>query len=323
MNRRISLRHLRCFVAVAEAESFTVAASRLFLTQSSLTTTIQQFEDVVGLKLFDRNTRRVVMTHEAQRFKIEADYILSRFDNAIGDLQAFAQGRQGQIRIAASISVIEHFLADAVTDFKLAYPNIGISLRDAGAELVESKLLEGEIDFAVTSPHKGLDELSYSPLFADAYGVVCASPHPYSRHDAPLDWAELDPESYIRFTSDTGIGSFLEAKSPRRDLFDRSHDIVSSTSSLYPLLKSGDRYAILPALSATTQAFSGFSFRLLTGPALEREIYLITRRLRSLSPISQKFLELLELTIRGKALPGGVSLRMPRDQDPNPSKGAK
>src|SRR3546814_15519184 len=78
MNRRISLRHLRCFIAVAEAESFTVAASRLFLTQSSLTTTIQQFEDLVGLKLFDRNTRRVVMTHEAQRFKIGADYILSR-----------------------------------------------------------------------------------------------------------------------------------------------------------------------------------------------------------------------------------------------------
>src|SRR3546814_16693330 len=82
------------------------------------------------------------MTHEAQRFKIEADYILSRFDNAIGDLQAFAQGRQGQIRIAASISVIEHFLADAIIAFKQACPNIGISLRDAGAELVESKLLE-------------------------------------------------------------------------------------------------------------------------------------------------------------------------------------
>src|SRR3546814_15180552 len=84
------------------------------------------------------------MTHEAQRFKIEADYILSRFDNAIGDLQAFAQGRQGQIRIAASISVIEHFLADAIIAFKQACPNIGISLRDAGAELVESKLRSEE-----------------------------------------------------------------------------------------------------------------------------------------------------------------------------------
>jgi DNA-binding transcriptional LysR family regulator len=314
MNRRISLRHLRCFVSVAEAESFTVAASRLFLTQSSLTTAIQQFEDVIGLKLFDRNTRRVTMTHEAQRFKVEADYILSRFDNAIGDLQAFAQGRQGQIRIAASISVIEHFLADTIISFKQAYPNIGISLRDAGAELVENKLLEGEIDFAVTSPHKGLDELSYSPLFADAYGVVCAAPHRYSQHDAPLDWAELSPEDYIRFTPDTGIGSFLEANAPRQDLFDKSHDLISSTSSLYPLLKSGDRYAILPALSATTQAFSGFSFRLLANPALKREIYLITRRLRSLSPISQKFLGLLEEKIQEKSLPGGVSLHMPGDQ---------
>src|SRR3546814_10723917 len=64
------------------------------LPYTTLVRSIQQFEDLVGLKLFDRNTRRVVMTHEAQRFKIEPDYILSRFDNAIGDLQAFAQGRQ-------------------------------------------------------------------------------------------------------------------------------------------------------------------------------------------------------------------------------------
>ncbi|MGB3291051.1 MAG: LysR family transcriptional regulator [Burkholderiaceae bacterium] len=317
MSRRISLRHLRCFAAVAEAESFTVAASRLFLTQSSLTTTIQQFEDEVGLKLFDRNTRRVVMTREAQRFKIEADYILNRFDNAIGDLQAFAQGRQGQIRIAASISVIEHILADAITAFKLIHPNIGISLRDAGAELVENKLLEGEIDFAVTSPHKGLEELSYSPLLADSYGVVCADTHPYARCGQPMDWAYLDPKDYIRFTSDTGIGSFLEAQAPRKDLFDKSQDIVSSTSSLYPLLKSGDRYAILPALSAKTQAFSGFSFRLLAKPALEREIYLITRRLRSLSPISETFLAVLKKTIREKRLPGGVSLRMADDPVPD------
>src|SRR3546814_15803463 len=105
------------------------------LPYTTLVRSIQQFEDLVGLKLFDRNTRRVVMTHEAQRFKIEADYILSRFDNAIGDLQAFAQGRQGQIRIAASISVIEHFLADAIIAFKQACPTIGISLRDAGAEI--------------------------------------------------------------------------------------------------------------------------------------------------------------------------------------------
>src|SRR3546814_9915563 len=72
MNRRISLRHLRCFIAVAEAESFTVAASRLFLTQSSLTTTIQQFEDLVGLKLFDRNTRRVVMRSEEHTSELQS-----------------------------------------------------------------------------------------------------------------------------------------------------------------------------------------------------------------------------------------------------------
>lgn len=309
MSRRISLRHLRCFVAVAEAGSFTIAASRLFLTQSSLTTAIQQFEEAIGLKLFDRNTRRVAMTREAERFKSEADRLLSQFDNAIGDLQAFAQGRQGQIRIAAPASVIEFFLADTIRAFKEICPNIGVSLRDAGAELVENKLVEGEIDFAITSRHKGFDELAYTPLFVDSYGVVCASPHRFARRKGPLDWSELGAADYISFTPDTGIGSFLAANSPNRDLFNTLHDQVSSTTSLFPLLKAGDRYTILPALSAMTRDFSGFSFRLLTGPALEREVCLITRRLRSLSPISERFLELLEAAVRVTALPRGVSIR--------------
>lgn len=308
MNRNVSLRHLRCFVAVAEAGSFTVAASRLFLTQSSLTATIQQFEEAVGLKLFDRTTRHVAMTHEAERFKAEADRILSQFDNAIGDLEAFSQGRQGRIRVAAAASVIEHFLADAMSAFRQAYPNISVSMRDAPAQLVESKLLTGEIDFAITSRHKGLDELAYTPLFSDRYGVVCAHDHPLARVRRRLRWSDLDPREFIGFSADTGISTFLRGLEPARHLFDALQDEVSSTTSLSPLLRIGGRYAILPALSANTRDFSEFAFRELVQPGLEREICLITRRLRSLSPSSEKFLEFLQRTIAGKALPPGVSV---------------
>src|SRR6202012_2339814 len=109
--RKISLRHLRCFVAVAETGSFTLAAGRLFQTQSALTATIQQLETSVGLRLFDRTTRRVEMTDDATRFKVVADKIIRDFDSAIGDLQAVAKSQRGHLRIAAAPSVMTHILA--------------------------------------------------------------------------------------------------------------------------------------------------------------------------------------------------------------------
>ena len=93
-------------LAVAETGSFTMAASRLFMTQSALTATIQQFEEAVGLKMFDRTTRRVAMTDHAERFIAEARKVVHSFDGAIGDLTALAQGERGHIRIGAAASVI-------------------------------------------------------------------------------------------------------------------------------------------------------------------------------------------------------------------------
>jgi DNA-binding transcriptional LysR family regulator len=307
MLRNVTLRHLRCFVEVANTGSFTVASQRLFLTQSSLTATIQQFEEAVGMKLFDRNTRRVVMTSEATRFKVEADKILNHFDSALGDLQALAHGEQGHIRIAAAASVIELLLVRAIRTFRVSYPAVTFSLRDAGAEEVEQMVYGGAVDFAVTSKHRGHDELIYTPLLHDRYGVVCRGDYPLAQGKGPLSWDKLPNAGFVAFSDDTGIGTFLRQQEGGRHLYEGHYDEVSSTTSLYAVLQAGGCYSILPALAANLGEFRELAFRELRAPVLKRQICLITRRLRSLSPSSQRILDVLGQTIRHTDLPRGVT----------------
>ncbi|MET0221499.1 MAG: LysR family transcriptional regulator, partial [Tardiphaga sp.] len=172
MAARISLRHLRCFVAVAETGSFTLAASRLFQTQSSLTATIQQLELSVGLKLFDRTTRRVELTREAAWFKGVAERVLREFDNAIGDLQAVARSQQGHIRIAAAPSMMTHVLGPTLVSFRKSYPAISISVTDGGSDKIERAILNGEMDFGIASRLNSFPDLDYVPILSDPYGVV-------------------------------------------------------------------------------------------------------------------------------------------------------
>lgn len=307
MNRNVSLRHLRCFLEVANTGSFTEASSRLFVTQSSLTATIQQFEEAVGLKLFDRTTRRVVLTQAGLRFKPEAHEILREFDNAIGDLKAHAQSQMGQIRIAAAASVIYRFLVHAIAKFRETYPQVTVSLRDAGAEQVERMVTDGDVDFAVTSRHQGFEGLEYAPLLEDRYGVVCPAGHPLARSKVPLKWSDLPESGYVAFTPDTGIGSFLKKHAGEWPVFQGRHDEISSTTSLYPVLRAWNKFSVLPALAANVGEFTDLRFRQLTKPVLSREICLITRRLRSLSPSSQRLLDVLMDTIREQKLPMGVT----------------
>lgn len=303
---KVSLRHLRCFVEVANAGSFTVASSKLFVTQSSLTATIQQFEETVGLKLFDRTTRRVVLTPEAVWFKDEAERLLKEFDGAISDLEAWAQSRMGRIRIAAAASVIYNFLVEAIEDFRKAYPGVSIVMRDAGAQMVEQMVLDGEVDFAIASKLTGSDELDYVPLFGDRYGVVCHPDYILAESSVPLRWEDLKPQDFVALTEDTGIGRYLRQHAAQFAIFSENQDEVSSSTSLYAVLSSGNRYSVLPALAANLGNFTNLCYRELVEPTLSREVCLITRRNRSLSPSSRRILDALLGVIQSRSLPAGV-----------------
>jgi DNA-binding transcriptional LysR family regulator len=297
--KTVSMRHLRSFLAVAEAGSFTVAASRLFQTQSSLTATIQKFEEAVGLKLFVRTTRRVDLTPEGEQFRPVAERIVRDFNNAIADLQAIAKGQRGHVRIAAAPSMVVHLLTPALADFRRAYPEITVSVQDAGSAKIERAVLDGEVDFGLATPLKRYPELDYAPVLADSFGVIMPHDHPLAAADGPVSWAELAPYEYIGLTNDTGIGAFLE-NYPDLGLARNAspYDHASSTTSLYAMLRMGGKISVLPALAAQANPMNEFKFRELREPAIKREICLITRQLRSFSPNTKRILDLLMDTVQ-------------------------
>lgn len=304
----VTLQHLRCFLAVADTCSFTLAASRLFISPSALTATVQQFEAAVGLKMFDRTTRRVVMTEHARRFKPEAEMLVENFSSAIGNLMAVAKSERGHIRIAAAATAIHQFLANVIPRFRAAHPNITIALHDPAAQQAERLILDGEVDFAIDCKVLGYDDLDYTPLVADRYGIVCHRDSPLARHPAPLRWCDLTSDGYVAFGANTGIGHFLRGHAEHWPVLGGVHDEVASTTALLAVLGMGDRYSVVPALALKGRELPGLVFQELGDPPLAREICLITSRLRSLPPSAQQLLDMVLADIRRQTLPSGVSL---------------
>ncbi|WP_290703785.1 LysR family transcriptional regulator [Amphritea sp.] len=292
MSRSLSIRHLRAFTQVAHCGSFTQAASRLHLTQSSLTATVKQLELSVGLTLFDRTTRRVLLTHEGEQFRPVAEKLISDFDTAINDLKAVAGQQQGQVAIAASPSTISRLLPPVVEAYRKQFPDIAISLHDDSAGQIEQKVLDNGVDFGIGANHSAHPELNYQPVLTDRYGVVVPANHPFSS-ETTIQWQQLIEEDLLFLSVDTGIRAQLNQfkQAGQFQLSDRKAMLeVSNPAGMAALIRQGIGISVLPALAASTDSFKELRFVPLTEPLMRREICLVSRKGRSLSPAAMTLL---------------------------------
>lgn len=305
----LSIRHLRAFVAVADSGSFTQAAAQLHLTQSTLTAAIKQLEEQAGLILLDRTTRRVFLSGEGERFLPIARGLLSNFDTALTDLQAVAAGQSGQIGVAASPSVLSQLLPPVITRFNQQHPAVGIHLRDDSAGGIEQRVLSNEMDFGIGGNHSHHIELDYQPILRDRYGVILPDDHPLLANDM-LNWEQLSNDQLIYLTSDTGIRAQLSrmpADMPGGITLEGPLIEVSNPAGLAELVREGIGIAVLPALAATTRSVGSLNFMPLKTPVIEREINIITRKGRSLSPAAAHLMGLLKQHIQQRAWPADVT----------------
>jgi len=292
MANNISIRHLRAFIEVAISGSFTQAASNLHLTQSTLTATIKQLEEQAGLKLFDRTTRRVLLTKQGEGFLPVAEKLISDFDTAFNDLRATATQQQGQLGIAASPSMIARVLPAIIKQYHQQFPNIGISLRDDNASGIEQRVLDNDVDFGIGGNHSQHPELNYQPVLNDRYGVVLPPLHKLANR-SEISWLEIIDLPQVHLTSDTGTRAQLFKLEQEHNLKLPIHGAmieISTPAGLAEMVKSGLGISLLPALAASTRAFEGLKFIPLTEPAMVRDIGIISRKGRALNPAAEALL---------------------------------
>jgi DNA-binding transcriptional LysR family regulator len=147
----MELRHLRYFVAVAEALSYRRAAQAIRVAQPALSKQIKDLEDQVGARLLDRNTGGVVLTDAGAAFLDEARDILERVDMAAKAARDAAAGQSGRLTVGSLGAVSASFLPATLAAFRARFPRVEITLHEAPAPDQVHALQAGEIQVAFTA----------------------------------------------------------------------------------------------------------------------------------------------------------------------------
>jgi DNA-binding transcriptional LysR family regulator len=190
----MDLRHLRSFVAIADAAGFARAATRLHLSQPALSRQIHQLEAELGVQLFDRIGRRIQLTSEGEDLLRRSRTLLTEADSLSERARALKGGQTGVLRVGATPQNLESLLAVFLTHYRRRHPGVEVHLVEDGGVRLPSRLERGEVHLALI---QGGDERFHGRLLFPIYLLAAPSPtHRLSRR-AMLEFAELADEPLL------------------------------------------------------------------------------------------------------------------------------
>lgn len=173
---------LQAFLAVAETESFSLAAQRLHLTQPAVSKRIAQLEDTLSTQLFDRLPRKAILTPAGEALMPKAKHILTELIEIKTELANLSGDISGTLRIGTSHHIGLHHLPHLLRQFHEAYPQVKLAMQFLGSEAACEALAQGELDIAfATLPLEDHPKLDMQPIWRDPLSFVCAHTHPLSK----------------------------------------------------------------------------------------------------------------------------------------------
>jgi DNA-binding transcriptional LysR family regulator len=205
----MTLEQLRIFVAVAEREHVTRAASELNLTQSATSAAIAALEHRHAVKLFDRVGRRIALTDAGRLFLTEARAILARAAAGEQVLSDLAGLKRGQLSFAASQTVGNYWLPRKLALFRARHPGIKTPLVIGNTETVAASVHDGLADIGFVEGEIDDPLLAQEVVAVDEMAIVVAPDHPWARRDR-VDASAFVGSSWVLREPGSGTRQVLE-----------------------------------------------------------------------------------------------------------------
>jgi LysR family carnitine catabolism transcriptional activator len=285
----VSVRDLRAFTALAALRNFTRAAKECNLSQPAFSAQIRALEESVGARLFDRDTRKVELTAEGQRFLESATRLLQDFGLALTDLRDLATRRRGRVAVAVLPSLAAGWLPDVLAEFHRAYPGIELDVADALADECIDRVRAGKADFALASSRATSSELTSELFCADRFHFVCRRDHPLAgRRRVTLQ--QLGDEPFIHLARSSSVRQHVDqALWPGRA---RKVMELEQLSTVAGMVRAGLGITLVPALTLFHFRHPDLATVPLDAPGMVREIFLLRSRDRGLSIAARTLYEL-------------------------------
>jgi DNA-binding transcriptional LysR family regulator len=192
----IDIRQLQCAAMAAEMMSFTKAAQKLGIKQSTLSKRVLELERRLGVTLFERTTRGAMPIKTAAEFLATAKRIVGEIDGLQATARAVRCGESGKLVVGFATSLSTGNLRRIISDFLIRVPEVEFKAIEASAALLRQGLDRQEIDVVIVAANIGGDGISRRPLWGERIMVAMPVDHRLAKNDQ-IYWSDLRQEVFV------------------------------------------------------------------------------------------------------------------------------
>lgn len=286
-----TIRQLNYFVAVAENGSVSAAAQSLSISQSAVTEAVKDLEADLGVKLFDRHSRGLRITHKGHQFLRHATTILAEVSGARRAFEDKGEKARGQLHLGLTSLVAGYVISDLLAKYRRANPKVEISAIEESSEYLEHLLIGGEMDVAImmTSRVAERHALYTETLDVSPYRLWMPMGHRLSTQDS-INLSDLKDEPLIMLSIDEmeeETVKLLSALRTRPKVAFRTRSVEAVRS----LVATGAGVALLPDLVYRPWSLEGdrIEARDISGSLPVVQVGLVWRKGSKLSAAAREF----------------------------------
>ncbi len=289
---KFAIRHIEAFLAVATHGNFSTASRHLNIAQPALSQAVKDLENELGVRLFDRTTRRVELTAAGHEFRGYTSKIVEDLDHAVQNMRDLAARRRGRIRIAAPPLLSAVILPSAIAAFHNEFPGISIELIDIGTEQIVDNVRTGMADCGIGTFSPNEEGIERTLLMRDNLMLFCMKEHELAQQPT-IKWSDLRDMPLIALTRQSGIRLLADVAMesigmPLKPAFE-----VSLITTALAFVEARIGVSVLPTYALAAAKSDGIIARPLVEPTMTRDIALIHASGRSASPAVVSLLGIL------------------------------
>jgi len=288
----IGSRQLEAVLALAEYGSFVAAAARLRLSQPALTRMVKRLEAELGVRLFDRSTRRVEITAAGRAFAAVAERMLNDLGITVQSVREAAQEGRGLVVVSSVMSVAGGLLPRMIAAYRDDRPGVEIHVREGIYATILDDVRSGVADFGVSYVDELPDFAVGTALGREIFYAVVPSRHKLAgRRSVTL--AELAAHPIVALPTESRTRRTIDAAAVAAGLQLRQRVVVTQIATLLALIAAGVGVGVVPGGATRGPLPPGVRVIPLAGSKLVRRMGLITLRGRELTPAAAGLFALL------------------------------
>ncbi|HJW38034.1 MAG TPA: LysR substrate-binding domain-containing protein [Candidatus Udaeobacter sp.] len=248
MHDPMELRHLRYFLAVAEAGSFSRAADRLGISQPTLSQQMRDLEAGLRVSLFQRRGKRILLTSAGLIFQEHARSILRQFESFLQELSSESQQLRGALHLGVvpilNVPLVPHLLGL----FAAKHPGISIIVDEISSTKIETALEEGRMDVGLGFVTRYSPNLRYERLCTDEFALVVSEEHAWSKRRR-VPFAELHQQRLLQLTDSFVMRHMTDEICRKHQVRPRTVAEISSIETLLRSLATLKAAALMPNIA--------------------------------------------------------------------------